>query len=518
MTRAAFVFLITDIFSIGAPGVARPAGHEFLPPEHWSYDALYRFESLDLISLPSHKPYARSDVIAYTTTVEDAIERGGLRLSARDRFNLERLRREFSSVSARSDPRARYDPPLWYTTDDPFQLEADVDVALVPRDKLAGRRWEFLGVGRPEARIHINDKLTYEVRYRLTLGPERDDRVRDAKPSPRERSFRGMTALFERSYAAFVWQRITVFFGRDYVDWGPAEDGNLLLSETAQSLDTFGARVRFKNLHLSTLHANLSAEAGRKLSAHRLEIALGRLLLGVSEAVLYVGRGFDPAYILPLSSFYANQFNERSNDNILWAVDVKYRPGTGTLLYGAFLIDDFQFERGDAQPDKIAFDVGARAAVIHPLPVTLRFRYRFVDIFTYTHRDSGMAFVTGVGDPSLGDPLLGADQGPDSDRLQVSAEFYPRPQVTTTLSFFFQRRGEGNDFRRFEPPLDPSPSFPSGIVEKTHSFGYAIEWELPGNSLLAIEGRHAYITRMDHDPGERGWRTELRGHLQWDFR
>jgi hypothetical protein len=493
-------------------------GHEFLPPEHWSYDALYRFESLGLVDLPSYKLFSRDDIVAFTESIDEKVSAQGRQLSRRDRFNLERLQSEFTDDASRLDPQARYDPPLLYKTDEPLRLEGDLDLSLVPRDELAGERWEFLGVSSPAARIHVDDKITYEVRYRLTMGPERGSRARDAKPSPRERSFRGLTSLFERSYVVFPWKKVTLFWGRDYVDWGPSADGNLLVSQTAESLDKFGARLSFKNLHLSTFYANLSAEASRSLSAHRLEVDMRRVVFGVSEAVLYVERGFDPAYSLPLSSFYANQFNERSDDNILWSFDLKYRLGRAGVVYGSFLIDDFQFERDNQNPDKIAFDVGARTAFVRPLPLTVRLRYRFVDIYTYSHLDSGKAFVTGAGDAPGGDPLLGAGQGPDSDRLQVSAEVYPRPDVASTLSFFYQRRGEGNDFRRFEPGFDASPPFPLGVVEKTYSFGYRVLWELAAGSVLGVDVRHDYVRNSDHVRGANGWRTAVRGHVTWDFR
>ncbi|MFQ5512342.1 MAG: hypothetical protein ACE5EO_10905 [Candidatus Krumholzibacteriia bacterium] len=513
-----FLFLIAGtLFSTADTDVAA-LGHEFLAPDHWCYDALYRFESLGLVDLPSHKLFSRDDVISYTEAIERALAASDGRPSARDRFELERLRKEFSSPESRADPRVRYNPPLLHQVDGPFELEGDLDLSLVPTDPLAGERWQFLGVSQPVARLHVEDKVTYETRYRLTMGPERGARVRDRKPSRRERSFRGLTSLFERSYVVFPWKQATLFWGRDYVDWGPGEDGNLLVSQSAESLDKFGARLRFKNLHVSTFHANLSTEARRYLSAHRLELDLGRLVVAVSEAVLYLDRGFDPAYILPLSSFYSNQFNERSDDNILWSFDLKYRTPLGAVLYGGFLIDDFQFERRNVNPDKIAFDVGARVAMAGPVPMTWRLRYRFVDAYTYTHRDSGKAFVVGAGDPAAGDPSLGAEQGPDRDRLQVRADFYPRRDVTSTVSFSFQRRGEANDFRRFVEGTDPSPPFPLGIVEKTYAFGYRVEWELPGNSLVGVDVRHEYVRNIDHAPGVSGWQTAVRGHLTWDFR
>ena len=56
-----------------SPWAARcqPAGQEFIPPEHWSYAALDRFEALGLVELPSWGLYTRRDVIRYTAEIRE---------------------------------------------------------------------------------------------------------------------------------------------------------------------------------------------------------------------------------------------------------------------------------------------------------------------------------------------------------------------------------------------------------------------------------------------------------------
>jgi hypothetical protein len=366
--------------------------------------------------------------------------------------------------------------------------------------------------------LHFNDWVTWEVRYRLTFGPERGDRVDRGKPSRREKSFRGLTALYERAYLAHQWKRrVTLFWGRDYANWGPSEEGDLLLSDTAESLDKWGARIAFKNLLFSFLNATLSTSSDRRFAAHRLEMRFGRAVLGLSEAVIYAGRGFDPIYLLPLSSFYSNQFNEQgnSNDNILWKFDLKYEVTRGFLVHGGFLIDDFQFE-DDPYPDKLAFDVGGRVALVDPLPATFRFQYRYVDIYTYTHEDSVNYWITGETDLSLDNPL-GAAQGPDSDRAYIDMAFYPIPSLTTLLSLSYLRRGEGNDWRRFVEGDETNPKFPSGVVEKTFAFGLELEWELRGDSSVGASVTQGRVVNLNHQPDVDDWTTSVFMHLTWNL-
>jgi hypothetical protein len=462
--------------------------------------------------------YTRPDVIGYVEQILKNIEATEASLSPRDRFNLDRLKKEYSSPEAQNNPKTRFDPPALWVEDAPLYLEGDVALSLVPVKPLLDPQWAFFLTGNPELRLHFKEFVTWEVRYLLTYGPERDDRVDRGKPSRREKSFRGLTSLYDRAYIAYEWERrVTLFWGRDYADWGPSAEGNLILSDTAGSLDKWGGRIGFKNLLFSFLNATLSAQADRRFAAHRLEMRFGPAVLGLSEAVIYTGRGFDPIYLLPLSSFYSNQFNEQGehNDNITWEFDLKSEVTDGLLLYGSFLIDDYQFE-DDPFPDKLAFDIGGRVALVDPLPATLRFQYRYVDIYTYTHEDSANYWVTGEMDLSLDNPL-GAPQGPDSDRMYLDMAVYPIPSLTTLLSLSFERRGEGNDWRQFEEGDDPNPKFPSGVVEKTYGFGLGLEWELRGNSSIGASVIQGRVENINHQPDVDDWTTSVFMHLTWNL-
>ena len=349
------------------------------------------------------------------------------------------------------------------------------------------------------------------------MGQETHSTPRAAATSPRERSWRGLTTLYERSYLTFRWQRGTIFYGRDYVDWGPAENRNVILSQEAGSLDKLGGRLQFKNFRLSVVHAILSSPGDRYLSAHRLEMVFGKVTLGLSETVIHRDRFLDPAYVLPFSGFYANQFSERGDDNVLLAIDMKYPVIDGLIVDGSLLLDDFQYERGDSTPDNIAFNVGLRGAIARPVPVNFGLRYRYVTIYTYTHRDSLNAHVAGAGDPNVGDSILGVVEGPDTDLLTANVDYFPLPRLTATVLFSSFRRGEGNDFRAFRPGDEHDPRFPSGVVERTTSLGLRLAWEFDGNSLATAEVVRARVKNENHVPGADDWRTAVRILLRWNL-
>jgi len=514
-----FLLFFASSFVVAPPvALSEPIGQEFIPPEHWSCGALHRFETLGLVVLPSQAPFTRSDIAEFTREIRGAVDSSGKSLGARDRFDLERLEKEFASDSAADDPRTRYDKPVVCLEEKPLVFEGDLDFSLAPEKPFFDERmWVFAG-SNPTARLHIGEWLTYEVRYRLTYTHEREAWEHKNKPSPRETSWNGLASLYERSYLVFRWKPVVLYWGRDYEDWGPRDDENLIVSRTAGSLDRLGGRLSFRNVRLSFFHAFLSSEDPRRtVSAHRLEFDASDFTFGLSETVLYTGRGIDPLYALPLSAFYANQFSERGDDNVIWSVDAKYRARDGVLLFGSLLIDDFQFERDEGAPDKLGFDVGARVAATGPLPFAVAATYRYVDIYTYTHRDSLMYYVTGSGDPLWGDPPLGAVEGPDADALELRADCYPWPSVTASAFVASRRTGEGNDYRIHEQGIDPSPPFPSGVVERTTIFGAGALWEFGGGSSLGVDVSHALVRNRKHIRGDDDESTFVRAFVTWDL-
>ncbi len=499
------------------PANVSALGHEMLPPDHWSYRALTRFEALGLVDLPSEKPFSRDQAVSFVEQIQRRLASDSRLLSARDRFDLERLEKEFTAPKSRIDPRDRYNPPIFFVEDGPHSLEGDCDVILSGEKSAFKDKTDIFLTSHPSLKLHLGNRVSYDFRYRLVFGPERDERASNQKPSPRERSVRGMTALFERSSISVQLDKISLIIGREYTDWGPSSSGNLLVSQNAGSFDQVGVRLQFKNLRLSFFNSILSPESQRYLSGHRLEARFGRTVLGVAETVVYAGREFDPIYMLPFASFYGNQFNERGDDNVLWSVDAKVSVTRGLLVYGSLLIDDFQYERGDGAPDKLGFDLGWQLALSKPIALTVSVKYRYVDIYTYTHRDSTTGHVTGSGFLDEGEQLIGGNPGPDSDGWTAELSVYPRRDVTLSFNLLHQRAGEGNDFRPWVRPMDSFPPFPSGVVERTLRLGVSAWWELPRGSGILAEVSRTFVDNLDHIRGHDDNGTAFRLAVSWDF-
>ena len=513
--RGAIQLAVVISLAAALPVAARAHGNERIPLDNWSYRAIERFETLGFCVLPEDRPLSRTQFSGIVAAIRDAV--GSDVLSARDRFQLDRLVREYGA-GALPDPGERYDR-AWFAEDGNLAVEGDVDVTpYVARAPYSDETDAWVS-SDPELRLHIGERVTWDLRYAFLLGPEEGDRARDHKPSRREKSFRGLTSLYERSYITAAWRSIAILVGRDYVDWGPAEDGGLIVPGENYPVDQIGARIFFKMFRFDAFFGQLFPDPERYLIGHRLEGTIGRSVIGFSETVTYGGRGPDWLYLLPLSSYYANQFSERSNaDNILWCLDAKTTPVDRLTLFGSLLIDDFQYERDDGYPDKLAYEAGFRFVPARPLGLELSARYRRADTYTYSHAESLSVYVSGGGEIAEGDVLLGGAPGGDADAWRVDAAVYPRPDLRVTAAAFGGRNGAGNPVRAFAHGTDdPTPPFPSGIVEESLAFELGARWELEGNRWLEAVYTRASADNRGHVSGNDPTSNAFRVEIRWDM-
>jgi hypothetical protein len=352
--------------------------------------------------------------------------------------------------------------------------------------------------------VGIGRGITMETNYRLVVAPEWDNNADGEKPSPRTRSFHGLSGEFERGLVAASGRWWELRFGREYMQWGGDVEEGLILSRTAGSLDHIGGRVALGRFALSAFHAALGEDferflAKRYLAGHRLSAALPRgVYAGVSETVLYGSSGPKWMYFMPLSIYYANQANERTNsDNILYAFDLKAPLWRGIVLSGELLVDDFQYERDDdAGPDRIAFTIGIDGQfVADGRDYGFSGRYTYVDIFTYEHGAQGLPlpweavtdYVTGDGRYPW-NSLIGSSLGPDADRWDFSASCGASARIDLVISTSIIRRGEGNNLESWWPGRERNPPFPSGAVLREERISASCSYDIGGGSSIAARG------------------------------
>ncbi|HVO76740.1 MAG TPA: hypothetical protein VMT60_02025, partial [Candidatus Bathyarchaeia archaeon] len=398
-------------------------------------EALRSFELRGLVRLEPTLPYTFDQCEAYTREIIANVGKEHTALGPRHAFLLERLTKQF--VGLRDRPEDRWSKPVHTVREDDRFFATDFQVGGVLERKPDREKGEMDGLFNPDFLLGLGHNVTMETDYRVTLAPEWEANAGGVKASARVKSFRGLTAEFERALLDAGGSWWDVHLGREYAHWGPNLREDLILSRTAGSLDQLGGRITLGRYALSMIQATLydGDPNQRYLAGHRLTVALPRgAFLGLSETALYAHRDLDYKYLLPLGIFYAEQANEGSNDdNILWALDCKVPLHRGVMLYGQFLVDDFQYQRGSgAGPDRLGFYWAADALfMVWGREMEVSGGSTFVNRFTYGH-SGGTQYVAGDGGVRM-NPLLGSPMGPDAARDFIKATLGVSSRASLTL-------------------------------------------------------------------------------------
>lgn len=215
----------------------------------------------------------------------------------------------------------------------------------------------------------------------------------------------------------------TLTAAREAAHWGPGLSGNLMLHQDAIPFFQYVFTTSLGPLKVASLYGDLapartlasSAEnlVPRSLYAHRYELALGRsVLLGATEQlILYdMTKAYLFAPTFPL--FIAKGFLVEDNTNGNLGADIAWRTPWSTLLYGEFLLDDFESPASLFTKDYAQNKWGAMAGVHWTRGTWSRrmgtiFEYSHVEPWVYAHFIPRTAQAAHAGYP-VGNPF-GAD-------------------------------------------------------------------------------------------------------------
>jgi hypothetical protein len=471
---------------------APAARAETVPPNSWAYEALKSFELRGLVALEPTLPYSFDQCERYTREIVANVEARGVALGPRHAFLLERLAKQF--VGMRDRPEDRWSRPVYTVREEERFFAMDFIAGGSVQRKPDQKKGEADGLFIPDFLLGFGHGITLESNYRLVMAPERGSNVERAKPSARLKSYRGVTAEYERALLAVGGSWWDARIGREYAHWGSNLREDLILSQTAGSLDHFGGRIKLGRFALSTVQASLNpGPYWRYLAGHRLTVALPRgAFVGLSETAAYANRSFDYMYLLPLGIFYAQQFNEATNaDNILWALDWKVPLRRGLIFYGQFLVDDLQYQRDEnAGPDRIGLYYAADALfVVWGRELEISGGYTFISRYTYGH-SGGTEFVGGNGDTRM-NTLLGSPLGPDADRGFIKATLGVSSRAALTLEGVSTRYGSAGvlaqgDLLDWQSGMDKGPTYSlGGPVLYVKYAGASLRYDLNHGSYMS---------------------------------
>ncbi|MCK4448701.1 MAG: hypothetical protein KAW56_16665 [Candidatus Marinimicrobia bacterium] len=184
------------------------------------------------------------------------------------------------------------------------------------------------------------------------------------------------------AYFNYNSDNFSFFIGRMERNWGTLGDKSLILSNNPYTYDHLYINYKNKRFNLGLIFSQLdeglfsdykgnSIYAKRYLVGHRLDFMISQSFqLGFTEMAVYGGknRGVDFLFFNPLTFYYPVQRNDRRQMNGLWSMDFFYKPISGLLLNGQFLIDDIIVNNTpgvndrDLYPDRLGLQIYLKSA------------------------------------------------------------------------------------------------------------------------------------------------------------
>ena len=371
---------------------------------------------------------------------------------------------------------------------------------------------------------------------------ERSSRARGGREDVLSRpieevQFKGKTVDFREARFQMLWANdwLTLDAGKDSFGWGPSPHTNLFLRAASPSYYYGRVEVAYRAIRFAHFFGALSARPGaidtartttsnghsrrfkpaKRISAHRLELTMGRFLIGLQESVVYGDRGFELAYLAPPTVFVGAQSYLDDTDNLAVGIDASALIPYKTKIYASLFFDDLKkFSPGDFAT-KTARQIGFHTADPFNLSnVDAWFEYTRIDPFVYTHLFDINAYEH-FDDP-LGHPL-----GPNTDQILMMATWRPMGTLNVSLGFVRVRTGEnvrtstgeltnvGGDLQLGQRPTDPfTKTFLDGQrttntdltvgvrVEPTKNLVFDVRW---GWQRTRIVGFEADGRRLDAD-------------------
>ena len=316
-------------------------GSTYLPLRHWAYDYINvlvaRGRLTDLP--PLVQPYRRLDVARSLL----AAGKAG-RFTDGERGWVDALKREFAyevgllggrpgkevyisaelglgidavSQKHRDPLRPVGDGSLWATIEAYFRGEAPLVAGAF------GARWDAHYLNDPQfpkgraVEMRACDPIIDECAYRV-----------------------------EDAYVEVQAPYVRLFFGRMYRNWGiPSQDG-LLLSDYNYSYDHLGYRFGSQRIALTGLFTPLNdfrGDTARYFSSHRFDWQIrDNLVLALGESVVWGGenRRVEFAFVNPVGLWEVSGIGTGRERNALGLAELWWRPFSGLVTYGAFLVDN----------------------------------------------------------------------------------------------------------------------------------------------------------------------------------
>ncbi len=337
---------------------------------------------------------------------------------------------------------------------------------------------------------------------------------------------------FFPSLSSIEFPALDLLVGRNSMKWGPAYQGNLILSDNAPAFDmikysgTFDLNdfgENFGKLNFTKFFSLLDTLDGqnRYFSGQRLEYKpFDSLTLGLSETAI-ISEGSSPLFFNPLpfippyyaTWWIASMFSPQEvNCNVSLDMELNFHPGI--KLYGEWMADDFIFfPEENPYPSRSGFLAGAYFA--DPLDTgntDFRIEYTHINNYVYFPTHPWQDYLY------LGE-FIGSPLGPDADQLYLELTHRLSDKFDLSLSYTHERHGEGQV--GIPLPSDPEIAneniFLSGIIEKQQAYQAEISYNISPQWELSASATLENIENKDNTVGENESNTYFQMELNYQF-
>jgi hypothetical protein len=494
------------LFSSG--GALKASLLERIPVDSWIYPAVDRLYTSGIFPElhRSLRPYTRGQIAEYLLSTKEKVQSGQLELRAWQGWQIEKLEDELADelrilrTGPESDNQARINPlgvaRLSKTEDDPVSGRGQLF--------LSGS-WEW------------GNRFVFQSRAVV------DNRGEEDPDFFAQEWKKGITGMFDRGYLGLKIKPLYLTVGRDYLRWGPGQQG-LLISSNAPALDFLSFQLGSGRLRFSFFTSRLDTvivsdtsgpmgSANRYISGHRLNFKHpAGWEIGFSEIIVYGGidRPVELFYLNPVLPYYVEQYNRNVDDNSLWNLEIALSLWKDKEFYAELVIDDFQYDFV-SEPHQLGFLIGTRLADLFGWSGSYwNLQYTRVGTFVYGQQKAWNRYT-------YQDVVLGHLFGSDFDLLQMNLDYIFHQDFTLFLGGSYKRQGEMTPDSVYPDQIAKGVPFPSGTVEKIWTGSAGLRFQPDAHLAASLDLSYQDLTNYQHLSGKKHSNWEILIRLDYSY-
>jgi hypothetical protein len=492
------ILVLSALATFASTSVLASIDDEPLPTDHWTYDVVYELYAGGVWGeWPiGTRPWYRGDVRRRVAELARKLESNRNAVTPEQAWLLSKLESEF----ARDDAADRSPADMQYRLGGSPGLLGRYDDYDLSKDTLVRSRFEaYAGIGKGHWWARIRGDI---------------DSHGDLDPTFFGRKWKGnLTGTIDLGLFSYRKGALDILIGRDFIRWGSASHDALLLNDQSPPFDM--ARFQFHHKHfdfsyfVTGLDSNYASPGDdsievvsgvkRYFAGHRLTLRLWRTLqVGLSEVIVWGGerRQLEAYYLNPLLPYYWEQLNANHDDNPIWSLDVSYLPAHGLMLYGEWLIDDFQIDFV-SEPHQIGGILGVNWTDPFSVPGGfLTIDWTRIQQNVYGQNKAYNRYLNHrVG--------IGSTLGPDADRWFLRWRQHVTETIDLTGRLIRLRDGE----REIDTPQNTATpygeDFPTGVVQKITSLDVSALYHPSAHLRAELTAGFSWTQNAGHVSGVR---------------